>query len=251
MARGRMIASTVATDKRFNSLSSDAALIYLMTIPHLDRDGLILGDAMPLWGRVCPRRTEFIPFMDELIAEWAKSGLVIAYACEDGRVLYFVGFGKNQTGMRYDRESPSIFPPPPNYIRTSNGLEKHSDGAMPEEVRHDAGVVPDEIPLKAKQSKLKETGGGSWQDVVDTYEHEIGTFTETISEEMKAYYDDVGAILMIDAIKESARANIRKWSYVDGILKKWRVNGRQSPRQESGADAWQQLNGDIPDYMRT
>lgn len=249
MARGRMIASTVATDKRFNSLSSDAALVYLMTIPHLDRDGLILGDAMPLWGRVCPRRSEYMAFMEELIVEWVKSGLVIAYTCEDGRVLYFVGFGKNQTGMRYDREAPSMFPPPPNHIRTSHGLEKSSNGASPDEVRSDAGDTPDEIPAKVKQSKLKETGGGSMQDVIDTYQHEIGTFTETISEELKAYYDDVGGIMLIDAIKESARANVRKWSYVDGILKKWRVNGRHPPNGTGGVDAWQQLNSSIPDYM--
>lgn len=251
MARGRMIASTVATDKRFNSLSSDAALVYLMAIPHLDRDGLILGDAMPLWGRVCPRRNEYIPYMEELINEWVKSGLVVAYDCEDGRVLYFTGFGKNQTGMRYDREAPSTFPPPPEHIRTPNGIEKTGDGANPDKVRSESGVTPDEIPLKAKQSKLKETSGGSWQDVVDTYQHEIGTFTETISEEMKAYYDDVGGIMMIDAIKESARANIRKWSYIDGILKKWRVNGRQTPGGDNSANAWQQLNGNVPDYMRS
>ena len=54
--------------------------------------------------------------MDELIAEWVKSGLVVAYDCEDGRVLHFVGFGKNQTGMRYDRETPSVFPPPPKIL---------------------------------------------------------------------------------------------------------------------------------------
>lgn len=251
MARGRMIASTVATDKRFNSLSSDAALIYLMTIPHLDRDGLILGDTMPLWGRVCPRRNEYIPFMDELIAEWVKSGLVIAYDCEDGRVLYFVGFGKNQTGMRYDRESPSMFPPPPNHIRTSNGLEKASDGAMTDEVRQDAGALPDEVPPNVKQSKGKETSRGSWQDVVDSFHTEIGVLTDGISGEMKAYYDELGGVMLIDAFNEASRNNIRKWSYVDGILKKWRVNGRQSPKQADSADAWQQLNGDIPDYMRT
>lgn len=250
MARGRMVASTVATDKRFNSLSSDAALIYLMTIPHLDRDGLILGDAMPLWGRVCPRRNEFIPFMDELIAEWVKSGLVIAYDCEDGRVLCFVGFGKNQTGMRYDRETPSMFPPPPDYVRTSNGLEKRCDGAMPEEVRQSAGDMPDEVPPKVKQSKVKETSGGSWQDVVDSFHAEVGVITEGITGEMKAYYDELGGLMMIDAFKEASRNNIRKWSYVDGILKRWRVNGRQTP-QAGTATAWEQLNGDMPDYMRT
>lgn len=252
MARGRMIANTVATDKRFNSLTPEAGLVYLMTIPHLDRDGLILGDAMPLWGRVCPRRAEFMADMDAIIGEWVQVGLVLSYECEEGRVLYFLGFGKNQTGMRYDREAPSMFPVPPNHIRTGNGLEKDSDGVTPDKVRSDDGVGTDELPPKVKQSKVNKTNtdGGSWPDVIDSYQKEIGIITESVGEEMKAYYDEVGGQLMIDAFKEASRNNIRKWSYVDGILKKWRVSGKQGSRQNGTAEnAWAQLNG-LPDYMR-
>jgi hypothetical protein len=44
MARGRFLSESVATDARLNGLSVEAELVYLMTIPHLDRDGLIEGD---------------------------------------------------------------------------------------------------------------------------------------------------------------------------------------------------------------
>lgn len=245
MARGRMIASTVATDKRFNSLSSEAGLVYLMTIPHLDRDGLILGDAMPLWGRVCPRRTEYMSVMDDLIAEWVGAGLVLAYECEEGRVLYFMGFGKNQTGMRYDREAPSMYPPPVDYIRTDSGLEKNNCGATPEQLPTNSG----ETPPQSKVNKTN-TSGGSWLDVVGSYQTEIGIITESVSEEMKAYFDEVGGVLMIDAFKEASRNNVRKWSYVDGILKKWRANGKRTPKVKDDAQAWEQLGDNTPDYMR-
>lgn len=250
MARGRMISSTVATDKRFNSLSADAALVYMMAIPHLDRDGLILGDAMPFWGKVCPRRTEYMEPMDALIGEWVNAGLVLAYECDEGRVLFFYGFGKNQTGMRYDREAPSLFPAPVDYIRTSNGLEKIIDGATPDELRRDDGATP-------PQSKVKESNGNSkattaaddWRAVVDSYHSEIGVITESISGQIKAYYDEVGGRMLIDAFEEASRNNVRKWSYVDSILKKWRTNGRQPPPGKTVENAWEQLNG-TPDYMR-
>lgn len=246
MARGRMIASTVATDKRFNSLSSEAALVYLMAIPHLDRDGLILGDAMPLWGRICPRRAEYMSIMDALIAEWIQAGLVHGYECDEGRVLLFLGFVKNQTGMRYDREAPSLFPPPEDYIRTESGLEKVADGQTPEKLPTNSGETP-------AQSKLNKTNtdGGSWTDVVSSYHAEIGVITESVGDEMKAYYDEVGGVMMIDAFKEAARNNVRKWSYVDGILKKWHANGRHPPaRAKDDAQAWAQLGNNAPDYMR-
>ena len=60
MARGRMISTTVSTDKRLNSLSVEAELVYLMAIPQLDRDGLIDGDPILVYAKVCPRRTELL-----------------------------------------------------------------------------------------------------------------------------------------------------------------------------------------------
>jgi len=255
MARGRMIANTVATDKRLNALTPEAALVYLMAIPHLDRDGLILGDTMPFWGKVCPRRSEFMGHMADIIAEWIDAGLVISYECEDGTILCFTGFLKNQTGMHYDREAASAFPTPPGYIRGAKGLEKISNGATPDKLRTNSGLTPAES--KVKESKGKEVNNsrsGSvvnpWLGVVEAYEHEIGVISEHINEDMHEYYDEMGATLVIDAIKEAAVHNKRSWAYVTGILKKWRVSGRQQKSKDDGANAWQQLNGNTPDYMK-
>lgn len=253
MARGRMIANTVATDKRFNSLTAEAALVYLMAIPHLDRDGLILGDAMPLWGKVCPRRNEFMGHMADIIGEWVNAGLVIAYDCDEGMILCFTGFRQNQTGIHYDREAASAFPPPPDYIRTSKGLIRTSadevptnSGLTPDKVRTNSELSPAEIKVNQSNSKAKDDD--DWRCVVDTFQHEIGMITESISEEIKAHYDELGATMLIDAIKEGSRNNVRKWSYVDTILKRWKANGRATP--QTGGDAWAIMSQNIPDYMK-
>lgn len=124
MARGRMISYSVSTDKRFNALSTQAALVFLMTVPHLDRDGLILADACIIAGQICPRREDVTPLVaDGILQEWKSQGMVIAYEGDDGTILFFTGFAKNQVGMRYDREPKSTLPVPPGYTRTKEGLE--------------------------------------------------------------------------------------------------------------------------------
>lgn len=250
MARGRMIANTVATDKRLNALTCAAALVYLMAIPHLDRDGLILGDTMPFWGKVCPRRVEFMGHMADIIAEWIDAGLVISYECDEGTILCFTGFFKNQTGMHYDREAASSFPPPPGYIRAAKGLEKLSLEVGPDKVRSESGVGQDDVPLKfkVKESNSNSDGDG-WRAVVDTYQQEIGVITPSVSEEIKAYFAEMGPVLIVDAIKEASRNNVRKWSYVDSVLHNWRANGKQQRSKDDSGSAWSHLGGNLPDYM--
>lgn len=152
MARGRMINESVATDKRLNSLSIEAELVYLKTIPHLDRDGLILGDAHLLWGQVCIRRPELCDMMPSIIGEWIEAGLVIRYDGDEDPVLFFVGFAKNQIGLRYDREAASVFSPPPGYTRTQSGLVP--DEIQPRKIPpHDnSGTTPAQLRQASEPS---------------------------------------------------------------------------------------------------
>lgn len=161
MARGRFISESVAKDARLNSLSLEAELVYLMTIPHLDRDGLIDGDPDVLWGTVCPKRRQLIDRMAAFVQEWAKAGLVLCYDTEEGVVLWFKGFTKNQIGLRYERETPSRFPPPPGYYRGTIGIvaeppapesPQDSDTTPPS-----SGEQPEEIPPSA-DSIRQESG---------------------------------------------------------------------------------------------
>lgn len=144
VARGRFISDSIATDARLNSLSVEAELVYLMAIPHLDRDGLIEGDPDVLWGKVCPKRRVFLDGIATFIQEWATAGLVLMYDTDNGPVLWFKGFAKNQTGLRYDRETPSKFPPPPEC------------GVHPAELRQPSGNCRAEVEVK---DQVEDQGG--------------------------------------------------------------------------------------------
>ncbi len=225
MARGRMIATTVADDKRFNELPIDAALVYLMAIPQLDRDGLILGEPGALWGQVCRRRNDLLPRMDTIITAWLASGLVTAYRNEDGdTILHFVGFQKNQAMTHYDREAASRFPCPPGFIRTGKGLAL-------DEVRINSGPTPDEVLPNVNQSNVNQSNAKEveaaavftcWKDNMP------GTLSVVLADDLGDLVETYGGDTVIRAITEAVRSNGRSIRYVSKILENW-ANGNGRP----------------------
>lgn len=184
MARGRMINQSISEDVEFNEMSIDAQLMFLRTVPFLDRDGLVNGNASVLRGKVAPL-LELTKPMAAIVQEWISAGLVVQYTAGKQSVLFFPGFAKNQIGMRYDREAASAYPPPPGYTRTAKGLiapgesgpqqppNDDSDNGensaepdceqTPDDCRTSAGLVPDElhangIECNRIESNIREKG---------------------------------------------------------------------------------------------
>jgi hypothetical protein len=118
-----MLSVETAVDPDLNALSLPAYALYLATIPHLDRDGLIDAHPVKLLATVAPLRHELRDSAAMLINEWIEIGLVIRYEVTSRlSVLFFKGFRRHQQGMEYSREPASRFPPPPGWTRTKEGL---------------------------------------------------------------------------------------------------------------------------------
>lgn len=223
MARGRFLSTSIAEDIELNSLTMEAHWLYLMTIPHLDRDGLIKGDTYVLFGKVCPRRPEIIPHIESLIAEWTHAGLVLAYATRDGRVLYFKGFGKNQQGMHYAREAASTLQPPPGYTRTPSGL-------TPDKLGTNSGLTPGEVEVEDQVEVKGEVEEGAAPpaavdpDVAQVWEawtaNMPGMVTPVIKDSVNALLDEYSAAEIVEAIAIACRKNKRYLDYIKGILSK-------------------------------
>ncbi len=62
--------------------------------------------------------------------------------------------------------------------------------------------------------------------IAKCYEENIGQLTPIVSERLQLICDEYPDNWFEDAVKESVNANVRKLSYVDGILKNWQTNGR-------------------------
>lgn len=75
--------------------------------------------------------------------------------------------------------------------------------------------------------------------VIKDYENEVGPLTKRIMDALTAAVDEYSADWIIQAIGEAARNNKRSWSYVEAILKRWKVDGFQSRRNGNGITALQ------------
>ena len=62
-------------------------------------------------------------------------------------------------------------------------------------------------------------------EVFKAYESEIGMITSFVREEVLDAIEHYPHDWIIEAIKEAAKNNVRKWSYARAILESWKVNG--------------------------
>ena len=90
-------------------------------------------------------------------------------------------------------------------------------------------VSPDPPFLTVKEPPLLDDGGGdtiSLADVNLAYENNIGLFTQIMGEKVADAYDEFGGQWILDAIAIACTQNVRKWAYIDGILRRWAVSGK-------------------------
>ncbi len=221
MARGRFVSESIAKDARLNSLSIEGQLLYLMAIPHLDRDGLIDGDPDVLWATICPKRRVFIDAMASFIDEWIAAKLVIRYGCDEGEVLWFCGFNKNQTGLRYDREAPSRFPPPPSGVNPE--LIRSSDGVGVAQGQEQVEVqvqVKDQVKEEVKAA-TPATADPSVAMVWESwYANMPSAKSPIVVDSVNDLLSEYSAAEIVEAISIAVKRNKRSLSYVEGILKK-------------------------------
>jgi DnaD/phage-associated family protein len=274
MARGRMLSAAIAEDPEFNGMSMEAQLLFLRTIPHLDRDGLINGHPSILHGKVAPLMENLASKMKEVIQEWIAADLVIHYTTGKTQVLFFKGFAKNQSLVYYDREAASQYPPPPGYYRAAKGLkpvEEKSDAAdqsppsderpTHEEVMTKSGQTHEEVttnrievevkekktttttvevePIEEPKPQSKNSGGGElpllrnrqtdtdYARLCAKFESEgFGTLTQILAEQIDALLKEHPVEWIDDAMAVAVGAGKRQLRYVNGILVKWRSEGR-------------------------
>lgn len=122
MARARMVSTDASIDPELNSVTLASMTLYLLTIPHLDRDGLIDANPVRLAAQAAPLRPELRDGAGLLINEWIEVGLVQRYpGSRNQSVLFFKGFRKHNR-FEYRKDRPSELPPPPGWTRTEFGL---------------------------------------------------------------------------------------------------------------------------------
>jgi DnaD/phage-associated family protein len=179
----------------------------------------------------------------ELINDW------LAELADDGKIVRYVAGYKQliQTHKWWDYQSPSwasaskYLPPPDwddrikvhtvgNKIKVVN-WDKHGGlcSPLPKQLHSAIDEIKSESEIKSEIKSEVATA----PNVFAVYESEIGFITSHISEMLKSDIDDYSEAWVIDAIKLASENNARTMAYIEAILKRWKVEGKDSGKKQT------------------
>lgn len=84
--------------------------------------------------------------------------------------------------------------------------------------------------ITEEQTKDTTTGGEIFAKIVTTYQDVCGVINPITADKLRSAYEEYDPQWIIDALTESAVQNKRNWAYAEAILKRWKVEGRNSKR---------------------
>lgn len=108
-----------------------------------------------------------------------------------------------------------------------------------------------ETETESETEQIKTTSSSADADfgeVVRVFEQNIGVITPRAADQIGEDVSEYGKVLVLSAIDEAVRQNVKKWSYVQGILRRWKVDGKTTPQNGKH----QEYQGEVilPDYIR-
>ncbi|MCJ7532763.1 MAG: DnaD domain protein [Anaerolineales bacterium] len=74
-----------------------------------------------------------------------------------------------------------------------------------------------------------DSSSDSFGFVFKAYEQNFGAITPMIAESVADSVKEYSAEWVMAALEDSVKANVRKWSYAEAILRRWKVDGFRSP----------------------
>lgn len=81
-----------------------------------------------------------------------------------------------------------------------------------------------------EQIKDTTTSDENFAKIVTTYQNVCGVINPITADKLRLAYEEYEPQWIIDALTESAVQNKRNWAYAEAILKRWKVEGRNSKR---------------------
>lgn len=117
-------------------------------------------------------------------------------------------------------------PPDPSVIHHDSSIKNAARAPAAGTVGQPAQSAPKPTPSEA-----------DYQTVVKTYQNEIGLLTPIIADSIKDQLRHCPVNWLTCAISIAVRRNNRRWSYVEGILRRWQVDGFDGEQDNLAAGA--------------
>ncbi len=88
-------------------------------------------------------------------------------------------------------------------------------------------------------------------NIYKLYEENIGPLTPMIAETLKDAEETYPQQWIEDAVRIAVENNVRRWSYVDAILKRWQEGGRdeRTDRRDTEKDRRRYVEGELSDFI--
>lgn len=88
-------------------------------------------------------------------------------------------------------------------------------------------MVSKQVGLNENEDENEDENKNNNNDnVYSRYQNEIGMLSPGIVDLLDDAVSEYGEEWVSEAIQEAAKNNVRKWAYIDAILKNWHTNGR-------------------------
>lgn len=112
-----------------------------------------------------------------------------------------------------------------NYINV--GINRINDNNNPLSQYIDADIGTQRKEKKRKEKNSKEPAAVTVvnKSVIDAFNNNIHPITQMEMEYIADWLREMPEEVIIEAIKEAVANNVRKWSYINGILNNWKAQG--------------------------
>ncbi len=235
--------TTFRTDPRIRGLSKESALAFvnlLCLAGESSRPGHIeLSPGMPYSPRSLADAINVHPCrLNRVLDELVTQGVGGLTPLEDG--TYLVGkWGDNQKNdptaderMVKLRQKQTIVTAPSHERNTTVTVTGESRVEKNKSRVEENPPTPLNPPRGIAASSLQEgEDSEGWQQVRQAYEQNIAQLTPRVDDLIKVVLSEgISPDWVVDAIYEAVRLNHRSWGYIEGILRRWREEGRSPPR---------------------
>lgn len=119
-----------------------------------------------------------------------------------------------------------------NLLHPRYGIDRVS---IPNPQRDDETETETERDTETEtETEQKTDAASSFENPFTVYENNIGAMTEIIAEKIKLAEKDYPPAWIPEAIKLAVVRNKRNWGYVEGILSRWKTEGKDNGKPKTG-----------------
>lgn len=221
MAEKRMLSKVISISEKVNTLPDlFDMLLFTWMIPHSDDFGRLTGSPAKVKALIVPMLDKSIADINSSLARLQENGLIIWYEADGEKIIQIENFEKHQQGLH--KRTKSKFP---DFPGTSGNLPK-----IPSEQNR-----TEENRTEEKGTEHEQISGGSGPDFnpYRLFEQEgFGTISPVTKDQIDDLVNTYGSRWFQEAMRVSVLAGKRTLNYVNGILRRWKVDGIDEPWKE-------------------